>query len=495
MMKKTAILTLSAVLASQLMGAEDLSEMIKEGKAGGYIRLHHIFPEASDTVAEAGSVIGGKLKYQTGALYGLRFGAAFYTTYNTGLASDSYLTKDGYSHMAQGLQSDDMGSYITLGEAYASYHLSNTDLTYGRQEFKTPMTENAVTIIPNLFEGAVATIKELPDITVTAAHITKMQYGTRAATDASLIGDGVYAITSGAGFGFVSPVVNGTTGVITPGYGKEVFQDMGEATFGRTGAVGTAARMDTSGVTSLGIDYAKGDLKARVWDYYAHEMYNTIYADAEYKLNAGPAKVTLGAQILKQDDVGDFSTSLGGIFLQNERAVTHPDKTALYKTKLSTDGQIDSMVWGVQAKASIDSWVFNVAYTDSSDGHVINAWGGDPLYTGSIFSRNNYRADTSAYKIGGEYDFSSLGVTGLKFSINHAEYDSNVQTTATSLNGTTYVAGAGSHTEKSSETDYMLHYVVPSVKGLWLRLFHVERTNDTRNYDQSHTRLIANLSF
>ena len=69
MMKKTAILTLSAVLASQLMGAEDLSEMIKEGKAGGYIRIHHIFPEASDTIAEAGSVIGGKLKYQTGGNY------------------------------------------------------------------------------------------------------------------------------------------------------------------------------------------------------------------------------------------------------------------------------------------------------------------------------------------------------------------------------------------------------------------------------------------
>jgi hypothetical protein len=49
--------------------------------------------------------------------------------------------------------------------------------------------------------------------------------------------------------------------------------------------------------------------------------------------------------------------------------------------------------------------------------------------------------------------------------------------------------------EKSSETDYMLHYVVPSVKGLWFRLFHVQRDNETREYEQSHTRLIANLSF
>jgi imipenem/basic amino acid-specific outer membrane pore len=430
-MKKAAMLSLSAILATQLMGAEDLSEMMKEGKFGGYVRIHHIEPAFSDTVAATGSVIGGKLKYQTGALYGLRFGAAMYTTHDTGLTKESYKTKDGYSQAAQGLHGDDMEDYTTLGEAYVSYRLSNTDLTYGRQEFQTPMTQNAVTIIPNLFEGTVVKIKEIPDFTVTAAHITKMQYGTRAATDAALIGDGVYAITSGAGYGFVSPVVSGTTGAVTPGFGKSEFQDMAEATFGRTGAggLGGSARMDTSGVTSIGIDYKKGDLEARIWDYYAHEMYNTIYADAEYKLNAGGAKMTLGAQFLTQSDVADFSTSSGATAeLMKLRPVSFPGKGTFYRTKISGDGQIDAMVWGLQAKAAISDWSFNAAYTDSTDGHVINAWGGDPLYTGTIFTRNNYRADTSAYKVGGEYDFGNLGVKGLKFSINHAEYDSDVQT-------------------------------------------------------------------
>lgn len=496
-MKKVTVLSLSAILATQLMGAEDLSEMIKEGKAGGYVRIHHIEPAFSDTVAATGSVIGGKLKYQTGALYGLRFGAAMYTTQDTGLTKWDYKTRDGYSQVAQGLHGDDMKGYATLGEAYASYHLSNTDLTYGRQEFQTPMTQNAVTIIPNLFEGTVAKIKEIPDFTVTAAHITKMQYGTRAATDAALIGDGVYAITSGAGFGFVSPVVNGTTGVITPGFGKEEFQDMGEATFGRTGTggIGGSARMDTSGVTALGIEYKKGNIEARVWDYYAHEMYNTIYADAQYKLNAGAAKVTLEAQALAQSDVGSFSDSLGATALNGLKMVKTPSGTNLYSTRLSQDKEIDSMVWGLQAKAAIGDWAFNAAYTDSSDGHVINAWGGDPLYTSTIFTRNNYRADTSAYKVGGEYNFSTLGVKGLKFSINHAEYHSDVQANTTGLSSGVFTTGATVLNEKSSETDYMLYYVVPSVKGLWFRLFHVERDNDTRNYEQSHTRLIANLSF
>lgn len=506
MMKKTAILTLSAVLASQLMAAEDLSEMIKEGKAGGYVRIHHIFPEASSTVAETGSVIGGKLKYQTGALYGLRFGAAFYAAHDTGLTKEDYLTRDGYSHVEQGLRGDDMGNYSTLGEAYASYHLSNTDITYGRQEFKTPMTESQVTLVPNLFEGTVATIKELPNATITAAHILKMQYGTRTGTEAALTGDGVYGITAGAGYGFESPGVSGTTGVITPGQGKESFQDMGMAMFGDTiitrNPDGTTKltpiqRMDTAGVTALGIDYKLGDLKLRAWDYYAHELYNTIYADAEYKIDAGAAKVTLGAQILKQDDVGDFQNSQGARQLKMLRGVARPGPAAdgkgtiIYRTKISEDGSIDALLWGAKAQAEIGDLTIKAAFNKNEDGHVMNTWGGDPGYTSSQFGRNEYRADTTAYKLGFEYNLQSF-VPGLRFMYDVAHYSTDVQTwTGTELSNTISVV----RSEDATVHDYSLHYAVPSVKGLWFRLFFVDRENPTRDYTHNHTRLIANLSF
>lgn len=487
-MKKTAVLALSTVLASQLMGAEDLSEMIKEGKAGGYVRIHHIFPEASSTVAEAGSVIGGKLKYQTGALYGLRFGAAMYAAHDTGLTDKTYLTRDGYSHVEQGLRGDDMGNFSTLGEAYASYHLSNTDITYGRQEFKTPMTESQVTLVPNLFEGTVATIKELPNTTITAAHIIKMQYGTRTGTEAALTGDGAYGITAGAGYGFISPVVNGTTGVITPGAGKESFQDIGQAMFGKN-ANGTQ-RVDSAGVTSLGIDYKQGDFKARIWDYYAHEMYNTIYADAEYKIDAGPAKVTFGAQILKQDDVGDFTASGGGTQLKALALVRKPSaaNTILYRTKISADGSIDALLWGAKAQAEIGDLTIKAAFNKNQDGHVMNTWGGDPGYTSTQFGRNEYRADTTSYKLEFEYNLQSF-VPGLRFIYDVAHYSTDVQTWT---NATTMGAVRN---EDATVHDYTLHYAVPSVKGLWFRLFFVDRENPTREYTHNHTRLIANLSF
>jgi hypothetical protein len=101
-----------------------------------------------------------------------------------------------------------------------------------------------------------------------------------------------------------------------------------------------------------------------------------------------------------------------------------------------------------------------------------------------IFARNEYRANTASYKFGGEYDFSTVGVPGLKFSIHHAAYDTDVLTTTnTTLK------------EKTAVEDFVVHYAVPSVKGLWFRVFHEQRHNGTRQYDQAHTRLIANLSF
>lgn len=246
MMKKTAILALSTVLASQLMGAEDLSEMLKEGKAGGYVRLHHIFEGLTQPgIAYTGTVIAGKLKYQTGALHGLRFGAALYTSHDTSLTSREKLAS---SEVAGGLLGDNFDGYSTLGEAYVNYRLSNTDITHGRQEFKTPMTEAAVTFIPNLFEGTVATIKELPNTTITAAHITKMQYGTRSLTERNLLGDATYGITAGTGITATTTPTSGifTEGGLSPTWGKESFQDMGLAMFGRT-ANGTQ-RIDSSGV-------------------------------------------------------------------------------------------------------------------------------------------------------------------------------------------------------------------------------------------------------
>lgn len=77
---------------------------------------------------------------------------------------------------------------------------------------------------------------------------------------------------------------------------------------------------------------------------------------------------------------------------------------------------------------------------------------------------------------------------------DHAQYDSNVKEYSGSAGAITGSV-TGIRKDNTEVHDFVLHYTVPSVKGLWFRLFHVLRDNDTRQYEQEHTRLIANLSF
>ena len=473
-MKKKIALSLSALMATGLVAAEDFSSMIKDGKFDGYVRLHHINTSTSDTVAITGSFIGGKLKYETAPLYGLSIGTAMYTSHDTGLTKWDYLTKDKYNQVAGGLAGNkDIGStgrfnnYSTIGEAYLNYKYSKTSAKLGRQTFASPMTTSEVTIIPNLYEAGVLTVKEIDNLTIQAAHLSRMMFGTRATTESQLIGDGgVYGIVTGAGLAHAKATE-----------GKEVFHNMGKAAFGDKGS--------DKGVTTLSVEYDKGPLKLRVWDYYAQDMFNTAYADIDYKMDLSGAKLFLSAQALHQTDVGDFKTSDASDALKAEKTVTDISgkKKDIYKTQISKNGDIDAFFWGIQAKVKISDFMINTAFTQNTKGHIINPWGGNFGYTSTIFSRNENRADTDAYKLGFNYDFATLGVKGLKFIYNFAEYKSDVDTTE------------GSRTEKSNEHDFILRYDSPDVKGLWLTLFHVERDNDTREYKQSHTRFVANLSF
>ena len=67
-------------------------------------------------------------------------------------------------------------------------------------------------------------------------------------------------------------------------------------------------------------------------------------------------------------------------------------------------GPLDFTMCGLKAKVGNKKWSAFVAYNASGDdGKFVNPWGADPAYTSSIFSRNAYRQDVSAYKIGAHY--------------------------------------------------------------------------------------------
>lgn len=469
--------------------AQDKLNALKDGKLEGYLRLHHINPSTSDTIARTGSVIGGKLKYETATLYGFSAGAALYAAYDTGLTNKSYFNKDGYNQVAGGLLGDDWNNYSTLSEAYIRYGISKSNVAYGRVLFNSPMTEAEVTIIPNAFEGAVATIKEFDSIKLTAAYLDKIQYGTRSITEKALIGDNGYGITAGVGLGTNPARFSNGEPVDGTGYGKENFTKMSQAAFG----LGNTSR---EGLFVIGADYEKDKLKARIWDFYGVDMFNTIYADTAYKMKISNVGLSFEAQALKQDDVGNFTNSWAAQQLKATTTLSGVQGVSnrLYSTKISKDGDIDAFFWGTRVKAKIGNLIIGAAYNQNTKGHIIDPWGGNFGYTSSIFSRNENRAKTDSYKLGFNYDLSSIGAKGLRFTFSHSEYKSDVEAINYFVNNISTGVG-GTHIEKSNEQDYVLDYIVPSVKNVSLKLFHVERKNDTRKYDQSHTRLIANLKF
>lgn len=454
--------------------ASTIEEAFKKGKFSGYLRLHHIV--SGDPVAKNGSAIGGKLKYETVPLLGFNAGVAFYTAHDTGFT-------EADEGPAQGLLGDNLEAYDTLGEAYINYKNKNIAVRIGRQEFKTPLTENAVTIIPNLFEGAVVSVNSISNLSIGISHITKMQYGTRSATDKLLIDDVAYAMTAGTGEGLESAA--GDYGATTT-KGKNRFMSIAEAALGKTAE-------NTNGMTILNTSYLPAkNIKINFWDYYTWDIMNTIYIDGEYKAKIGDVGLKLDAQYLNQKDVGDYarSTSIRGRISHYNKSTDKFIAQNLWTQIIDASGNIDATMYGARAAVTHSGLTIIYAFNKTSNGHVINPFGGDPAYTSMIFGRNGYRADTDSYKIGTKFEFEQIGIKGLVFNMSHAEFDTMAVYYTTATGNTTVTKD-----ETTKINDFMVTYTPPTMKALTIRAFYEQRDNDTRKYDQDHTRVIVNYNF
>lgn len=406
------------------------------GEVSGQIKAMHIITDKANGFApEDGSGYLGVLKYVTPELYtGLKVGAAFYINGDTGLTD-----WDDSSKNAQGMFTAEFGETNTLlGQAYIEYKSSMVDATIGRQILNTPLTKIKWSLMPNFYQAAVATFKPMKSLSITALHIDKMAYGSRSATDFSLIGE-----------------KTGTAGVVTPAIGQP--KNGGYREQAKFLNIGSASvKKDTSGITAASITYKANNLKISVWDYIASDISNSIYADVSYKMPVMKGtKLSLNAQYLKQTDSGD-----------------------------SLAGELDFQMYGAKAKIGNKKWSAYIAYNKSGDdGQYYNAWGSDPAYTSSIFSRNAYRNDVSAYKIGGHYAIRK----GLKIVVSHADY------------GQSQTLGWGStaSVQDATETDIVLVY--KPTKAWMLKLFNAQRTSEystaTKERKQNHVRAVASYKF
>lgn len=445
MNKNLVISTITAgLLASvNVQAADSLSTMFSEGKTSGQIRAFSVDREyqgtSGNTTHRNAHAVGGHLKFQTAEYHGLSLGAGFHTTvgvFNRGDIANNTLVDPSML----GPNNED---YSLLGEAYIQYKRGKTTFKGGRQKLKNAFvgTED-YRMMANMFEAYMLTNKDIADTTLTLGHITKFAQGTFG----RVYGSGLLAKTGGYSM-------------------HDAKNQVGQFVNAGTYATGHSTR----GITLATATYTgiKG-LKLQVGDSFAHDIMNSIYAQADYKMDMGSVKPFVSAQLMKQNSTGQ---AFAGI--------------------------IDSTLVGAKIGAKIGSFTAYVAHTQTGENSaadkaaggeknsIITMWGGMAGFTAGMVTRHMNFAGTKASKIVTSYSFKEMG-TNLSTTAYYCSFDMDAN------------SGYGL-ARTATEAGFDVIYYPEVVKNLQLRV----RANFPRDFAEGTTgttgwseyRFIANYSF
>jgi len=445
-MKKTVLL--SVVASTMIIAGGDIKpvEPVVEtpavkaeesvGKVSGQLRGFYIDRTYSGILENNRNSLafGGWIGYDTAEWNGLSAGVKFYATEGVKLHDGSY----SLASYDPSLYGDDFESYGFIGEAYLNYKIGNTNLKVGRQRLDTPLAgADDARMLPNLFEAAVLSNTDIADTTLILAHVTRESVGTFGNVYGAA---GALSLQSGYGLGYKE----GTDGH---------FADMGVIALGS----GT----DTAGVTTGAVIY-KGieGLTLQVWDYYAHDILNAVYLQADYGWNCllnNDVKMKASAQYINENDIGD---------------------------KLA--GDVDSNYWAVKLGAKYSALSGYAAYSQTSDsnaamnGGIITPWGGMPAFTQGMVTRHMFFADTNTWKVAATYNFKELTGLDLKATGYYVSFDVGSKAT--------YAADTN-----AKEAGFDIKY--QATKSLNLRLRANFPTDFKDGLDWNEYRFIVNYSF
>ena len=215
------------------------------------------------------------------------------------------------------------------------------------------------------------------------------------------------------------------------------------------------------------------------------DIANELYAHVDAKVPLNGLKLDLGAQYLRQDDVGDGPAGIPGPVAVRENFGS---------------GELDYNLYGLKAGLLGPKKKWSVhAFWNHSDGDTafLNSFGADPAYTSSIFSRNAYRENVDAWGLRGRY----MIMPGLVFMAAYFDYGKS--DTVGVVPGLTQRAVP---TSNADELDLVLVWKPKQVKGLAFKTFYVNRTSEYDGFvnprsgekadaTMSHWRLIATYQF
>lgn len=434
---KLAQLSLAGILVAGLVtnsyGADTLADAFKNGKTKGELRAWYFDRKVEDAPAKSADIINTAviLNYVTDKFYGFSLGGTFQSNFAPNADTTA---KDVF-------KSDMYGSGAVLSEGYLGYDIGKTAIKAGRQFISTPLVNGSGSrIVKESFEGATITNKDLPGTTITGGYIDKFQGRTG------------YAMGEAVGD--------------APSFDdRSIFLGIsGSTTYDFDGAYTIAAiNKSIPNLTLTGQYLNVGDVTVGT----RKSDINVYFAEGKYVLpmNGYKLGLDLNHRGSKTDSPLHATTKYDGTYTAGK----------IYISELAGFG------------ASM------AAATTSSDDAVIAGMGNGPSsYTATMIraSTPTLTANTASYRIDVTYDFSKIGLTGLKALLQHGWTNQDrVGSAATSSDYSSY---AGS-----------LEYDVPALKGLTLSAQYETQECETTTYasnaktsiDTDEFRLRANYKF
>ena len=413
---------------------------IDDGDFHGYLRAHHIFDGTDNGYDKVtGSTLGFGLGYGMEVVSGLKIGAEIYGVMDSGL-TDTDENLIAYGQFMNTVKSpDELDAGYAWG-VHIRYEGEGYKAQLARSQFKSPMTKIQITHVPNLYEYA-RVDSDIFGGNASLSYISKMSYGSRSAADWGLIGE-----FTGTGGMFMKPFDTGAGAFLERGTYYSIDETL------------TAGTTDSNGIFVAGYEKKINKFNFKVWDFLVDDVANNLFVEGTYKYSLGKGK---GLKIA------------GHVWNQNISNAAYED----------TYG---GTLVGAEAVLKWGQVIGKLAYETKDDGGLLNAWGANPGYTSSIYSRNQYRSNVNAYKATLVYN----PLKNLKFMASYADYGQS------DMKGGKY-GFSGPDTDDATELDLVVVYKPRA--DISLKLFNANRTSEyssaTNDRTQNQTRLIMNFAF
>ncbi|PHS37720.1 MAG: hypothetical protein COB07_10225 [Sulfurovum sp.] len=417
------------------------------GTIRGHIRVIHVLHGLDNGYdPETGSTVGVNLRYLTPKYLNFYGAVGFHFVGDTQLTDFDQNSNGSYKKkIASGLfLTKDYSSKAVIDEVWLAYEFGKSLFKFGRKhpsvsansQMSNPIALFQISQVKNFYESYTFKTEEIDNTGIALTQITKMMLGTRATTDYALIGE--YTNTAGV--------------AINPKDIRGEFISIDKL------ALGIDTDHNTNGITMLSIvNNSIDNVKLQLWNYYADDILNFLNLHAEYNYDFSPKiKAIVKFQYVREDDVG----------------------RSLY-------AKLNANLYGALATLKYNNSNISIA-VNKSDGEIFNPWGFDPAFTSSIFSRNAYRDDVSAYKVAFKHSFSKQINVSLSYA-NYGKSKSNGGNPARTL----------TPTRDADEFDFVATY--KPHKGFLLKFLNSRRTSEyetsSSNKKQNQFRIIAQYSF